>query len=208
MIDEFPIFGGTDTLDFTSFAGAINVALDTTATQTISAKNLTLRLTSGNRIENVKGTAFSDFIFGNGLSNTLEGNGGADTIEGRSGNDTLRGGLGNDILRGGEDNDTLLGQDGLDQLFGDADADFLEGGFDGFLDQLTGGTGADTFVRYVGVVEDFFNLLFPVESEDFRDFNTAQDEQQLILMQRRVHLFRRLALVFFTPAAGFFSTNR
>jgi Ca2+-binding RTX toxin-like protein len=175
VIDEALFFGGTDTLDFTAFAAAINVALDTTATQTVSANNLTLRLTSGIRIENVKGTAFGDTIVGNTLANVLEGNDGADTIRGGSGNDTLHGGIGNDVLRGGDGDDTLLGQQGLDQLFGDADADFLEGGLDGLLDQLTGGTGADTFVRYVRVAEGVFDITLPVESEDLRDFNSAVD---------------------------------
>jgi Ca2+-binding RTX toxin-like protein len=180
VIDEAFLFGGIDRLDFTSFTTAINVALNTTVIQTVSANNLNLRLTSGNRIENVKGTAFADTIIGNVLANVLEGNDGADTILGGAGNDTVRGGLGNDVLRGGDGNDTLLGQDGLDQLFGDADADFLEGGFDGFLDQLTGGTGGDTFVRYIRRTGGVVDIPLPVEIEDFRDFNSTVDEQQLI----------------------------
>jgi Ca2+-binding RTX toxin-like protein len=175
VIDESFFFGGNDTLDFSSFAAAVNVALGTTATQTVSANNLNLRLTSGISIENVKASAFADTIIGNSLANTLEGNAGADTILGGSGNDTLRGGLGNDVLRGGEGNDTLLGQEGLDLLFGDADADFLEGGFDGLLDQLTGGSGADTFVRYV-------SRFFVVEAEDARDFNSAEDQRQSVMV--------------------------
>jgi Ca2+-binding RTX toxin-like protein len=180
VIDEFFLFGGVDTLDFTSFATGITVLLDSIGTQTLSANNLTLRLTSGNRIENVKGTAFADTIFGNSLANVLEGNDGADMIDGRSNHDTLRGGLGNDILRGGDGNDTLLGQEGLDQLFGDDDADFLEGGFDGFLDQLTGGAGGDTFVRYIRRTGGLIDIPLPVEIEDFRDFNSNVDEQQRI----------------------------
>jgi Ca2+-binding RTX toxin-like protein len=175
VIDELFIFGGNDTLDFTSLAAAVNVALGTTTTQTVSASNLTLRLTSGISIENVKGSAFSDTMIGNGLANTLEGNAGVDTIQGGSGNDTLRGGLGGDILRGGEGNDTLLGQEGLDQLFGDADADFLEGGFDGLLDALVGGSGADTFVRYM-------RLLSVVEAENVFDFNSAEDRRQSVMV--------------------------
>jgi serralysin len=169
------IFGGNDTLDFTSFAAAVNVALGTTGTQTVSANNLTLRLTSGSSIENVKGSALADTIFGNSLANTLEGNAGADSILGGSGNDTLRGGLGSDILRGGEGNDTLLGQEGLDHLFGDADVDFLEGGFDGLLDLLAGGSGADTFVRYM-------NRLFVVEAENVLDFKSAEDQRQSVMV--------------------------
>ena len=175
VIDESFFFGGNDTLDFTSLAAAVNVALGSTAPQTVSVNNLSLRLTSGSSIENVKGSAFADTITGNGLANTLEGNAGADTILGGSGNDTLRGGLGGDVLRGGAGNDTLLGQEGLDQLFGDADADFLEGGFDGLLDQLTGGSGADTFVRYV-------RQLFVVEAENVLDFNFAEDQRRSVMV--------------------------
>lgn len=71
-------------------------------------------------IENVEGSAFDDFMLGDGGANALTGAGGrdtllagagADTVSGDGGNDTLRGGTGNDTVRGGEGSDTALFQD-------------------------------------------------------------------------------------------------
>jgi Ca2+-binding RTX toxin-like protein len=190
---------GTDTLDFSGLRFGVNVNLTSTSMQSIEPTpmqtfiingqivqlpsinfNPRLRLqlvapfaafgNNSTAIENVIGSEFGDTITGNELANTMFGLGG---------NDTLRGGAGNDTLRGGRGNDTLLGQEGLDQLFGDADADFLEGGFDGSLDQLTGGAGGDTYVRYSRRLSNgFIDLSFVVEAEDFRGFNSAEDRQQ------------------------------
>jgi Ca2+-binding RTX toxin-like protein len=190
---------GTDTLDFSGLRFGVNVNLASTSMQSIEPTpvqtffingqvvqipvlnfNPRLRVqlvaplaASGNNstaIENVIGTEFGDTITGNELANSLFGLGG---------NDTLRGGAGNDLLRGGRGNDTLLGQEGLDRIFGDADADFLEGGFDGFLDELNGGTGADTFVRYMRRLSNgFIDTTFVMEGEDVRGFNAAEDQRQ------------------------------
>lgn len=49
-------------------------------------------------IENVAGSNFGDFFFGNAVANTFTGNGGVDIINGWFGNDILTGGLGNDFF--------------------------------------------------------------------------------------------------------------
>ncbi len=61
---------------------------------------------------------------------------GKDTLVGGGGDDRLKGGGGDDVLEGGADKDTLWGEGGDDTLAG--------GLGDG--DQMTGGTGSDTFV--------------------------------------------------------------
>lgn len=66
--------------------------------------------------------------------------------EGGSGNDTLIGGRVTDEFYGGIGHDTLVGRQGVDYLSGDAGNDRLDGGVDGVHDEMTGGTGADTFV--------------------------------------------------------------
>lgn len=169
---------GNDTLDFGGFGAAVTIGLASIQVQTVSPGNLSLEFLSSAAIENVKGSQFGDVIFGNGLANVLEGNGGNDTIRGGGDNDTLRGGAGNDFL---------FGEQGLDSLFGDADNDYLEGGFDGFLDRLTGGTGADQFARYwrrtrttLNGNEVFFS--FVAENEDWRDFVTGEDTEQRIFV--------------------------
>jgi Ca2+-binding RTX toxin-like protein len=184
---------GTDTLDFSGLRFGVNVNLASASMQSIEPTpvrtfflngqvieipllnfNPRLRVqllaSNGLAIENVIGTEFADTITGNALANSLFGMGG---------NDTLRGGAGNDLLRGGRGNDTLLGQEGLDRIFGDADADFLEGGFDGFTDELDGGAGSDTFVRYMRRLSNgFIDITFVAEGEDVRGFNSAEDQRQ------------------------------
>jgi Ca2+-binding RTX toxin-like protein len=49
-------------------------------------------------IENVRGSAFNDFLTGDGNANVLIGNGGNDTVVGGAGADTLDGGTGADTL--------------------------------------------------------------------------------------------------------------
>jgi Ca2+-binding RTX toxin-like protein len=190
---------GTDTLDFSGLRFGVSVNLASTSMQSIEPTPMQTFIVNGQvvqfpvlnfnprlrvqlvapfaafgnnstAIENVIGSEFGDTITGNELANSLFGLGG---------NDTLRGAAGNDLLRGGRGNDTLLGQEGLDRIFGDADADFLEGGFDGFLDELNGGTGSDTFVRYMRRLSNsFIDTTFVVEGEDVRDFNSAEDQRR------------------------------
>jgi Ca2+-binding RTX toxin-like protein len=52
-------------------------------------------------IENLRGSAHADDLFGNNGDNSFDGNEGDDTILGEGGNDTLQGGLGADHLHGG-----------------------------------------------------------------------------------------------------------
>jgi Ca2+-binding RTX toxin-like protein len=113
----------------------------------------------------------NDLLFGEDGSDRLSGGAGADHLSGGNGGDALDGDDGNDYVSGGGDNDTLLGGtgndqlnggSGLDRLSGEAGADLLNGGWDGYLDELTGGTERDVFVRYY--VPGF--LGFPVYNEE------------------------------------------
>lgn len=58
-------------------------------------------------IENVTGSAFDDYIIGNGQENTLQGGDGDDTLLGGGGDDMLRGGNGADTMDGGGGLDTV-----------------------------------------------------------------------------------------------------
>ncbi|MFM2354727.1 MAG: hypothetical protein RLZZ528_463 [Pseudomonadota bacterium] len=69
-------------------------------------------------VENVKGTAWPDLIYGDALANLLDGYGGNDSLWGRDGNDELQGRGGNDLLSGGNDNDQFFGGNGADTLDG------------------------------------------------------------------------------------------
>jgi Ca2+-binding RTX toxin-like protein len=122
--------------------------------------------------DTLNGTSGGDAIWGFGGNDTITAgdgndyaNGGDDDddLYGGSGNDWLVGGLGwdvlvaaagDDLLRGGYGNDFLSGGDGIDTLQGGPGDDYLQSGVgtvgQGWPDpttgdNMTGGTGADTF---------------------------------------------------------------
>lgn len=74
-------------------------------------------------IENLIGSAYDDFLAGNGVANTINGRAGADDIRGFEGNDALHGAAGDDMLRGGLGNDAMYGGKGDDTYWVDAAGD-------------------------------------------------------------------------------------
>lgn len=59
-------------------------------------------------IENLRGSEYSDKLYGDSKANILTGAAGNDTLDGRSGNDRLIGGAGADKLYGGSGSDTFV----------------------------------------------------------------------------------------------------
>ena len=113
-------------------------------------------------VENVIGSQFKDYIYGDGNDNRLEGLGGDDTIFGGRGKDTIDGGEGddqligedgNDQINGGEGRDSLFGSDGNDVLYGNDGQDTLNGGAG--ADYMDGGAGDDT-ADYTGTTSGVF----------------------------------------------------
>ena len=101
---------GLETLDFgqtTSTSLAVNLGLNTT--QVVNA-NLSLRLATGNSIENVVGGSLSDTLIGNARPNRLTGGGGDDILTGAAGNDIYL-----------FDADLILGADTINEAGGGAD---------------------------------------------------------------------------------------
>ncbi|WP_108817341.1 calcium-binding protein [Pseudovibrio sp. Alg231-02] len=64
--------------------------------------------------ENVEGSIWTDFIFGDSNRNVLRGLGGDDYLSGRDGDDILVGGEGDDYLIGGNGSDAMAGKKGAD----------------------------------------------------------------------------------------------
>ncbi|MGD1701812.1 calcium-binding protein [Dapis sp. BLCC M229] len=140
------------------------------------------------------GNVGNDSIFGGSGDDELSGGLGNDYIEGGSGGDTINGDTGNDLLLGGRQNDILSGGNGDDILIGaglnpipqPADPDFTPPPGIDEIDNLTGGTGADTFV--LGDVDRVYydddnNSLFSDSGlSDYAlitDFTDGQDTIQL-----------------------------
>ncbi|MDR3618310.1 MAG: hypothetical protein P4L85_03095 [Paludisphaera borealis] len=117
----------------------------------------------------------NDTLSGDAGKDTLYGEAGVDTLDGGDGDDALFGGLGDDYLYGGNGNDRLSGNEGWDHLYGGNGNDYLDAGYfiaDGSLEwgeYLSGGAGADTFVRH----KSFFGFDDP---DYFTDYNSGQGD--------------------------------
>ncbi len=112
---------GFDTLDYSSLATGRGV--DVFLTRGIGGRDAAGD-TYARDIENVTGSKFQDFLWGNGVDNVLSG------------------GAGNDFLRGFAGNDTFLGGTGNDEMYGDAGNDVFRPGTG--QDIIVGGLGTDT----------------------------------------------------------------
>jgi Ca2+-binding RTX toxin-like protein len=141
---------GKDTATFSSATGSLSLSLGYTTAQytVLGYKTIT-------SIENLIGSAYNDYLSGDGYANRLEGRNGNDNLYGNAGNDALYGGNGDDYLSGGDDNDSLYGGANDDTLYGGYGADKLNGdaGDDKLYgeagnDQLNGGSGSDTLYGY------------------------------------------------------------
>lgn len=108
----------------------------------------------------------NDLLVGGNSRNKLYGNAGNDTLIGaNSMNDYLVGGDGNDRLYGKSSEGPRMGAIG-DQLFGGRGNDLLNGGQEGYIDKMVGGSGADRFVAdWVSINGRWRNTDRPV---DFR----------------------------------------
>ena len=106
---------GSDTASFASWTEGVTVGLGTGgngfATNDLGTENDQLI-----SIENISGSAYSDFINGNNDANVLTGGAGGDALFGRGGDDTMLGGDGDDFLRGSDGADILDGGSGWDRV--------------------------------------------------------------------------------------------
>ncbi len=79
----------------------VNLAQGTGAFSEAQGDTLTL-------IEEVWGSAYSDYLIGSGADDALVGNAGNDTLSGGDGNDVVLGGAGADMLYGGAGSDGFV----------------------------------------------------------------------------------------------------
>ena len=156
---EDRLFGGTgdDVLDGGEGADYLDGGAGTDEASYANAKSaITVRLDTGTGsrgealddklvdIENVTGSAYDDFIYGNYLDNVLKGLDGEDHLFGYGGHDTLYGGRHSDTLDGGTGNDFLSGGSGNDFLWGGQNNDVLDGGSG--IDTIHGEEGNDRII--------------------------------------------------------------
>ena len=68
-------------------------------------------------VENIYGSGYNDFLFGNDAANELRGLDGNDQLVGHGGNDWLDGGYGDDMMSGGTGADIIDGGAGFDTAY-------------------------------------------------------------------------------------------
>jgi Ca2+-binding RTX toxin-like protein len=74
-------------------------------------------------IENLEGSNYDDFLYGDDNNNILSGLGGNDIIRGEGGDDRLDGGTGDNILNGGDGNNTIVAADGNNTVYAESGND-------------------------------------------------------------------------------------
>lgn len=140
---------GIDTLSFLPNQTGVYVDLSTNIAENV----ITGEVTQVVGFENVTGSAYGDYLYGDTLDNAIFGYLGNDAIEGRGGSDKLDGGEGNDSVIGGDGNDTVNGGEGNDLVSGDAGFDIVHGGNGN--DKVYGGADGDYLFGDDG--DDFMN---------------------------------------------------
>jgi len=99
-------------------------------------------------IEAIRGSQFSDNMYGGDGSDIFFGNEDFDSLFGYAGNDILHGEGGDDIIFGGVGDDTLMGNEGNNTLYADDGDDLLYGGTDSGVDTFVIGSGMDTIFNF------------------------------------------------------------
>lgn len=102
---------GTDTVSYASATEKVTAYLNGTLGLFGAALNKLFN------VENLIGSGFFDFLYGNHKANRLDGGVGDDQLYGGAGNDQLIGGEGSDYLEGGTGTDTLVGGNGDDSYY-------------------------------------------------------------------------------------------
>ena len=165
---------GTDTLNFVPNQTGVVVKLDWgTAQNAITGE--TTQIVS---FENVTGSQYNDWIYGDSEFNDLKGGGGNDYVSGGANYDFVDGGEGNDQVFGGDGGDLVQGGYGDDLVSGDAGNDSTIGGYGN--DRLYGGAGNDYMNGGDG--DDFMNgqsgndLMYGYAGADFLIGSTGNDK--------------------------------
>jgi Ca2+-binding RTX toxin-like protein len=101
--------GGIDKLDYSAYAGDVQVILVTgTATGFVNVSGIE-NLTGGNGNDKLVGDAAANVISGGNGNDIILGWGGDDTLNGNTGRDLLFGGSGADVIHGNNTEDILVG---------------------------------------------------------------------------------------------------
>jgi len=146
----------------------------------------------GTMIENLIGSNYDDYLYGNEVENKIEGGAGNDSIEGWDGADTLIGGAGNDTLFGGTGNDSIEGGDGNDTLvvsglFSNYIVRYDSSTLSYSIEGMSGNDGKDTF-KAVEFLK-FSDKTVSLQSIDLTPPTYTVNAQQLTLDEGEIAFF-------------------
>ena len=153
--------GGSNTADYSLANSALTVDLVVNGNNTGEAAG-----DSFNGIQNLRGSTFSDVLWGTFGDNVLHGGvSGADFLRGRAGDDTLQGGEGNDRLDGGAGADILDGGNGSDTAY------YLSSGIGLSVDLTnqagnTGDAAGDQYINIQNIHGSFFDDVLRGDTQD------------------------------------------
>jgi Ca2+-binding RTX toxin-like protein len=136
---------GVDLADYSSAASRISLNLRVSAGASGDAAGDTFF-----SVENITGSAFNDYIYGDDANNVIIGGAGDDLLRGHNGNDIVIGGEGADNLNGGSGRDVASYETATSGVTADLE---LGAGFDGEA-------AGDVFVSIEGLIgSDYADLL-------------------------------------------------
>lgn len=173
---------GTDvSLLLTNFGGSAATLAGDTGNDNLYAGDNGDTLTGGAGTDSLNGGAGADSINGGTGADTLTGGAGNDTLVGGDGAaDVVNGGSGDDSITGGTTGSTLNGDSDNDIIIAGTGSDTINGGSGNdtittdatadTVNELTGGSGADTFNYTVANTDDTL-----AQVDEFKDFGTGLD---------------------------------
>lgn len=189
LMHSATLLNGTLTLQATNMADYTGLVVDTRGTVTTFDDQLKVDMSNSDHAHTFRfnlrdvfnivfngGDGNDEFYNTTFLPSVAFGGKGNDTLSGGRGNDDLYGEDGEDRLVGNDGHDELFGGGGTDSLLGGRGNDRLDGGNDKQVDQLTGGTGSDTFVQHEW--EDWWGFKSHL-NDDITDFNADDGDVKI-----------------------------
>jgi Ca2+-binding RTX toxin-like protein len=131
-------------------------------------------------IENLTGSAYYDFLYGNDVANVIRGYDGHDQLFGYGGNDFLDGGNGNDLLDGGTGADTMTGGAGDDSYYVDNASDVVnEAAGQGVSDSLRSSTSyalsANAEIEFMYTTDQNSTAALSFTGNDFNQYMSGNE---------------------------------
>jgi Ca2+-binding RTX toxin-like protein len=135
-------------------------------------------------IENLTGSAYDDFLYGNDVANVLRGNYGNDSLFGYGGTDVLDGGNGNDTLDGGTGADTMRGGAGNDAYYVDSASDVVNEvpgqGSDSLRSSVSYALSATAEIEFMSTTNQNSTVALNFTGNDFNQYMSGNEGDNVL----------------------------